>query len=321
MKPSDKKIYVAIMGFGNIGRGVAELLKTNAKTITDNSGVEVVLKYILDVRFPAESEFEPLFVTDFSVIEHDADVSVVVETIGDTKFAYNFTKLALRSGKSVVTSNKELVALHGFELFALAQENNVKYLVEASVGGGIPIIHPLRHCLAANKITEIYGILNGTCNYILTEMTNNGTDYATALKAAQALGYAEPNPDADVSGKDTFRKICVLSMLAFGKQIDPNSVRIKGIQDVNIPPKGKIKLIGRAVLKDDGDVEVSVAPQVLDDSELLANVNGVFNAVVFRCDALGDVVFYGKGAGKMPTASAVVADILECGGGAANGKC
>jgi homoserine dehydrogenase len=302
---------IAILGFGNIGSGTAELLTAGAKRHSAHAGRELSLKYIVDVKFPEESPFKPLFVSDFSLVENDPEVKIVVETIGGATFAYDFTKRALNAGKSVVTSNKELVALHGYELLSIAREKNVNYLFEASVGGGIPILRPLSQCLAANEITEVYGILNGTTNYILSKMSEQGASYEDALKEAQSLGYAEPNPSADVSGKDTCRKICILAALAFGVQVDPDKVSVTGIENVTLPASGKVKLIGRAGRLADGRISVYVAPHVINEKNLLYTVDGVFNGIVVRGDAVGDVLFYGQGAGKLPTASAVVADIID----------
>jgi len=311
MSTSDK---CAIIGFGNIGSGTAELLRSNAERIAKSAGHSIELKYILDVRFPNDSQFSDLFITDFSVIENDPDISVVIETIGGTRFAYDFTKRALLAGKSVVTSNKELVATHGHELLEIARMRNVNYLFEASVGGGIPILRPLTQCLAANDITEIYGILNGTTNYILTMMSDNGWSYEQALREAQKLGYAEPDPSADVTGKDTCRKICILADLVFGKQFDPDKISVKGIEDLSgvyVPPGSKIKLIGRAAKTDNGKIAIYVAPHVIDKSNILYTVDGVYNGIVVRGNAVGEVMFYGAGAGKMPTASAVLADVID----------
>ncbi|MDR2606561.1 MAG: homoserine dehydrogenase [Oscillospiraceae bacterium] len=304
----------AILGFGNIGAGTAELLRSNAARIAKSAGRTVELKYILDVRFPHNSEFSDLFTTDFGVIENDPEISVVIETIGGTRFAYDFTKRALLAGKSVVTSNKELVATHGHELLEIARTRNVNYLFEASVGGGIPILRPLTQCLAANEITEIFGILNGTTNYILTMMSDKGWSYEQALREAQKLGYAEADPSADVSGKDTCRKICILADLVFGKQFDPDKISVRGIEDLSgiyVPPGSKIKLVGRAARTADGRIAIYVAPHVIDKTNLLYTVDGVFNGIVVRGNAVGEVMFYGAGAGKMPTASAVVADVID----------
>ncbi|MDR2530930.1 MAG: homoserine dehydrogenase, partial [Oscillospiraceae bacterium] len=251
---------------------------------------------------------------DFAAIESDPEVKVVVETIGGVTHAYDYTKRALLAGKSVVTSNKELVAEHGHELLTIARDKNVNYLFEASVGGGIPVLRPLNQCLAANEITEIYGILNGTTNYILTRMSDDGITYEEALKQAIELGYAERDPSADISGKDTCRKICILAALAFGKQIDPHKVSVRGIDDlagVDCPAGSKIKLVGRAGRTKDGGIAVYVAPHVVGKGNLLYNIDGVFNGIVIKGDAVGEVLFYGQGAGKMPTASAVVADVID----------
>ncbi|MDR0818629.1 MAG: homoserine dehydrogenase [Oscillospiraceae bacterium] len=311
---SADKCALAILGFGNIGSGTAELMRSGRERINSNAGREVTLKYILDVKFPEDSAFKEYFTNDFSVIENDSDVKVVVETIGGCGVAYDFTKRALNAGKNVVTSNKELVAEHGHELLTIAKERNVNYLFEASVGGGIPIIRTLIQCLAANEITEVYGILNGTTNYILTKMSDDGVSYENALKEAQELGYAERDPSADVSGKDTCRKICILAALAFGKQFDPGKVSVRGIENMDgltVPPGSKIKLIGRAGKTADGGISIYVAPHVIDKRNLLYTVDGVFNGIVVKGDAVGEVLFYGQGAGKMPTASAVVADVID----------
>ncbi|MDR2360370.1 MAG: homoserine dehydrogenase [Oscillospiraceae bacterium] len=310
---SVEKCGAAILGFGNIGSGAAELLKTNKARITQSAGREVVLKYILDVKFPENSEFKHLFVSDFALIENDPAVTVVIETIGGIRFAYDFTKRALSAGKSVVTSNKELVAMYGHELLTIAKANNVNYLFEASVGGGIPILRPLSQCLAANEITEIYGILNGTTNYILTKMSE-GQSYEQALKTAQELGYAEADPAADVSGKDTCRKICILADLAFGKHINPNEVSVIGIENVKnaLTAEGKVKLIGRAKKLGGDRIMIRVAPEVIAADHMLSCVENANNGIVVKGDAVGEVLFYGQGAGKMPTASAIVADVIDC---------
>jgi len=313
-------IHIAILGFGVVGGGVATLLSRNADTIALSAASEVRLKYILDIRDFPDSPFSDKMVRDFSVIEADPDVQVVVETIGGVGAAYNFTKRALLAGKSVVTSNKELVATHGYELLSIAREQNVNYLFEASVGGGIPIIRPLTQCLAANEISEIYGILNGTTNYMLSQMAAKELSFETALKEAQALGYAEPDPSADLQGDDAARKICVLASLGFGEQIYPDQVSTEGIGKVSLADMRyaksagwKIKLISRALRLDDGKIVAYVAPHLVrTETSLLANVENVFNGIVVRGNALGDVMFYGAGAGELPTASAVVADVIDC---------
>ncbi len=309
---------IAILGFGVVGSGVAEVLKRNGAHIGEKVHAPVELKYILDVRDFPDSPFSSYVVHDFSIIESDPSVDVVVETIGGAGVAREFTQRALRAGKSVVTSNKELVAKHGYELMRLAQEQGVSYLYEASVGGGIPIIRPLKQCLAANEITEISGILNGTTNYILTRMIRSGLSFQDALKEAQAKGYAEADPTADVAGHDACRKICILASLAFGRHVSPEQVPTEGISNVSLADVAyadccgrKIKLLGRALKGGDGKVRAFVAPHLVDGEDPLAGVEDVFNAIAVKGDAIGDVMFYGRGAGKLPTASAVVADVME----------
>ncbi len=311
-------VNVAILGFGVVGSGVAEVLSTNSEQITRNAAQEINLKYILDVRDFPDSQFADCFVKDFAIIEKDPSVQIVVETIGGVSVAYEFTKRAILAGKDVVTSNKELVARHGFELLELAREKNINYLFEASVGGGIPIIRPISQCLAANEINELYGILNGTTNYILTQMIQNGMSFEDALKEAQQKGYAEANPSADVNGTDACRKICILASLSFGRHVYPESVPTEGITGVTLTDVGfarsagcKIKLLGRAIRLDDGKAACYVAPHLINEANLLANVENVYNGIVVRGNAIGEVMFYGAGAGKLPTASAVVADIID----------
>lgn len=311
-------VNVAILGFGVVGSGVAELLDKNAVQIAQRTGQEIVLKYILDVRDFPDSPFREKFVKDFSIIENDPSVGVVVETIGGVTVARDFTARALRAGKSVVSSNKELVAEHGCELLALAKENKASYLFEASVGGGIPILRPLSQCLSANELSEICGILNGTTNYILTRMIRAGCSFEAALKEAQDNGYAERDPSADIDGHDACRKICILASIAFGRHIMPRQVPTEGITKITLADVAyadscgrKIKLLGRAIRRADGKVCAYVAPHLLDGSNPLAGVEDVFNAITVKGDAIGDVMFYGRGAGKMPTASAVVADVMD----------
>lgn len=311
-------INVAILGFGVVGSGVAEVLEKNAAHINQKVDNLVHLKYILDVRDFPESPFGERVIHDFSVIEQDPELNVVVETIGGTKAAKEFTERALRAGKHVVTSNKELVAEYGYDLLELARENRVNYLFEASVGGGIPIIRPLNQCLAANEIEEICGILNGTTNYILTRMIKGGLSFETALKEAQQNGYAEQNPDADIEGFDACRKICILASLAYGRHIYPRQVLTEGISHVALADVAyaeafgkKIKLLGRAIRQPDGRICAYVAPHLIDGENPLAGVEDVFNAITVKGDAIGDVMFYGRGAGKLPTASAVVADVMD----------
>ena len=311
-------VNVAILGFGVVGSGVAEVLATNGPHIDQKVDDLIRLKYILHVRDFPDSPFAGKVVHDFSVIENDPEVSIVVETIGGAKAALDFTRRALRAGKSVVTSNKELVAEHGCELLKLAAEKGVSYLFEASVGGGIPILRPLNQCLAANEIEEITGILNGTTNYILTRMIRGGLSFDAALKEAQANGYAEQDPTADIEGHDACRKICILASLAFGRHIYPRQVPAEGITGVTLSDVAwaeacgkKLKLLGRAIRQADGRVCAYVSPHLVDVENPLAGVEDVFNAIAVKGNAIGDVMFYGRGAGKLPTASAVVADVID----------
>lgn len=311
-------VNVAILGFGVVGSGVAEVLDTNERHIEGKVDDLIRLKYILDVRDFPDSPFAGKVVHDFSVIEQDPEVSIVVETIGGAKAALDFTRRALQAGKSVITSNKELVAEHGCELLRLAQEKGVSYLFEASVGGGIPIIRPLNQCLAANEIEEITGILNGTTNYILTRMIRAGLSFDEALREAQANGYAEQDPTADIEGHDACRKICILAALAFGQHVYPDQVPTQGIRGVTLADVAyadscgyKIKLLGRAIREREGKLCAFVAPHLVPASNPLSGVEDVFNAISVTGNAIGDVMFYGRGAGKLPTASAVVADVID----------
>ncbi len=310
-------INVAVMGFGTVGSGVVEVLMGHENAITQKVSDQVKVKYILDIKDLPEHLSDKL-VRDFSVIENDPEVDIVVETMGGVGAALDFTRRALMAGKSVVTSNKEVVAAHGYELTQLAKEKGVCYLFEASVGGGIPIIRPLSQCLAANDILELRGILNGTTNYILTRMIRAGLSFEDALAEAQQKGYAERDPSADILGHDACRKICILSAIAFGRHIYPDQIPAEGITkialaDVDYAASAgkKIKLLGRAIRQDDGKVCAYVEPHLVDDSNPLSGVEDVFNAIAVRGDAVGDVMFYGRGAGKLPTASAVAADVLD----------
>ena len=312
-------MYVAVMGFGTVGSGVAELLDKNHDSIVKKSMQDSLeLKYILDIREFPDSPYKDKIIKDFNIILEDPEVEIVVETMGGVTFAYDFVKKLLLAGKSVVTSNKELVAQYGYELLTIAEEKNVNFLFEASVGGGIPIIRPMTQCLAANEIDGIAGILNGTTNYILTKMITENQSFEDALKKAQELGYAEKDPTADVDGHDACRKICILSALAFGKHVYPASVHTEGIRNITLSDVayaaswgGVIKLIASAKKLDNGQINVTVGPSFVARHSQLAGVDDVFNAVLVRGDATGDVVFYGKGAGKFPTASAVVADVID----------
>ena len=311
-------VNVAILGFGTVGSGVAEVLTGHEDSIESKADGLIRLKYILDVRDFPDSPFADRFVKDFSVIENDPEVDIVVETIGGAAIALDFTRRALEAGKSVVTSNKELVASHGKELLAIAKEKNVNYLFEASVGGGIPVLRPLFQCLAGNRIEEVVGILNGTTNYILTRMVRGGVSFEDALKEAQAKGYAEQNPAADVEGLDAGRKICILSDLAWGKEVLPERIHTQGIsgldlQDVAIADKAgyRVKLLGRALRLADGRQAAYVAPHLVPQDCPVAPVDDVFNAIMIRGNAVGDVMFYGRGAGDLPTASAVMGDVMD----------
>lgn len=312
-------VNVAILGYGVVGSGVGEIFYKNGQHISERVANEVNLKYILDLREFPDSPFADRVVHDFSIIENDPEVQIVVETMGGVPFPLDCTRRALKAGKSVVTSNKELVASHGYELLNLAKENGCSYLFEASVGGGIPILRPMTSCLAANELQEIVGILNGTTNYILTRMIRAGLSFDDALAEAQANGYAERDPSADILGWDACRKICILSSLGFGRHIYPKQVPTEGItgitlSDVAYARSGgyKIKLLGRSVRRDsDGKVCAFVAPHLVAEDSPLANVEDVFNAIQVTGDSIGDVMFYGRGAGKLPTASAVVADVMD----------
>lgn len=310
-------IQIAILGLGTVGTGVAKVVAENARQIERKLGEPLQVKTIL-VRHFKDGPYRQLMTDDFKKIEEDDDIRVVVETIGGVEAAYEYTRRALEAGKHVVTANKQLVAEKGCELLALARRKNVSYLFEASVGGGIPILHPLTQCMAANRIDEVYGILNGTTNYILTRMVRTGAFFSDALREAQAKGYAEADPTADVEGIDAGRKICILADLAFGHQVDPDTVPMEGItklslRDVKIAQRAgyRIKLLGRAVRLPGGGRTAYVAPHLIPEEHPLANVEDVFNAVVVKGNATGEVMFYGKGAGEMPTASACVADVME----------
>ncbi len=312
-------ISVAIMGHGTVGSGVAEILTTHKQKLFKAVGEELYVKHILDLREFPDSPLADRFTKNFEDIVNDIEVRVVVEVMGGTNPAYDFVKRCLQAGKSVVTSNKELVAKHGAELLAVAKENNANFLFEASVGGGIPIIRPLSQCLVANEVDEIAGILNGTTNFIFGKMINDNMDFSDALKLAQDLGYAERNPEADIEGHDACRKICILSSLAFGKHIYPDNVYTKGISEITLDDvkyadslNYVIKLIGDVKKTEDGKLDILVAPMLLSKDCILSDINDVFNGILVKGDCTGDVMFYGKGAGKLPTASAVVADVVDC---------
>jgi len=308
---------VAILGFGVVGSGVAEVLHANAASIAARAPQPVSLQYVLDIRDFPDAPGAPAFVKDIHVILNDPEVDVVVETIGGTGAALDYTRRALDAGKSVVTSNKEAVAEHGAELQALAQRRGVNYLFEASVGGGIPIIRPLRQCLTANRLTSVCGILNGTTNYMLSHMAHQGLSFDQALTQAQAMGYAERDPSADVDGTDAARKLAILATLAFGKTVTPGAIPTSGIRGVSGADIAAahaagyaVKLLGRAECQD-GKTFALVAPHFVPRHSVLYPVDGVYNAIAVRGDAIGEVMFYGQGAGKLPTASAVVADIID----------
>ena len=319
-------INVAILGFGVVGSGTAEVLTMNKESIEKKVGDSVNIKYILDLREFPDSPFADKIVHDYNVILSDPEVSVVAEVMGGSHPAFEFSKQALEAGKSVVTSNKEVVANFGRELLACAAEHGVRYLFEASVGGGIPVLSPIMKDLSANKITKIAGILNGTTNYILTQMLFFGKSFDTALKEAQAKGYAEANPSADVDGIDACRKICILAALAFGKVVDTKEIITEGItkirsEDVAFASEAgyAIKLIGYTE-KIDGKIAIMVSPRLIERENMLANINDVFNGVSVAGNAVNEVMFYGPGAGKLPTASAVAADMIDIMANRAN-KC
>ena len=317
---------IAIMGHGVVGSGVAEVIMQNHENISARAGQDLEIKYILDLRDFDNLSYSDKFIKDFNLIANDDEISIVAEVMGGIEPAYTYVKTCLLNGKSVVTSNKELVAAKGAELLQIARDKGVNFFFEASVGGGIPIIRPMHSCLAANKITEIAGILNGTTNFILTKMIREKMDFSAALKMAQELGYAERNPDADVLGHDACRKICILASLAFGRHIYPDSVYTQGITEItlnDVETAGKlgyvIKLIGRAK-EEDGRVSIMVSPALVSKDSQLSSIDDVFNGILVRGNAIGDVVFYGRGAGKLPTASAVVADIIDAAKATANDR-
>ena len=312
---------VAVMGYGTVGSGVCEVIETHQDTLAKRTGGKALeLARILDLReFPGDKH-EALFTKDFNDILNDPEIQIVAETMGGVNPAFDFTMKLLASGKSVVTSNKELVATHGYELLQLAREHGVSYLFEASVGGGIPILRPLNACLAANEVDQVTGILNGTTNFILTKMSREGMCFSQALQMAQQLGYAEADPTADVQGLDACRKSCILASLAFGRQLYPQLVHCQGIteltpEDVEYARNwgGVIKLIARAHRDPDTQqLSALVAPMFVPHDSQLSTVDDVFNGILVDGDATGQVLFYGKGAGKLPTASAVISDVIDC---------
>ena len=312
-------VSIAVMGHGVVGSGVVEILLTHKQKLFSHLGEEIYVKKVLDLREFPDSPIADRFTKSFDDIINDLEIRVVVEVMGGINPAYDYVKRSLKAGKSVVTSNKELVAAHGAELLELARQENVNFLFEASVGGGIPIIRPMNQCLVANNVDEIAGILNGTTNFILTKMIEDGMQFDDALKLAQDLGFAERNPAADIEGHDACRKICILASLAFGKHVYPDAVHTEGItnitlEDVKFAEKFGcvIKLISRVKKLDNSKIDIITAPMLVPNKSQLANIDYEFNGIMVRGDCTGDVVFYGKGAGKLPTASAVCADIVDC---------
>ena len=308
---------IALLGIGTVGGGVAELLCSNAAQIAAGAGEKLELKYIMCSRAHPDNPFADKIVYDFSVIENDEEISVVAECIGGVGAAYEYVKRALLAGKNVVSSNKELIAERGMELLAIAAQKNVRLLFEASVGGGIPIIRPLTQCLAANRVDEIYGILNGTTNYILTQMFQCEQSFDTALREAQRLGYAESNPTADIEGLDAGRKICILADICFGRNVPPEKIRIRGITGITAADAvlaGRlgftVKLLGRAK-RMENRLTVYVSPHMIGEDKLLSGISGVMNGICVKGNAVGECLFYGAGAGRLPTASAVVADLID----------
>lgn len=311
-------IKVAVLGYGNIGSGVVQVLLKNKETIAKKAGDEIVPACVLDLRdFPGDV-MEDKVVKDINLITQNPEISIVVETMGGTKPAYAFVKACLEAGKHVATSNKELVAAHGPELLEIAKAHHVSFLFEASVGGGIPIIRPLVSSITSDAVTEITGILNGTTNYMLTKMSEDGLDYDAVLEDAQERGYAERNPAADVEGHDARRKIAILSSLAFGRYVDYEDVYTEGITKITSADfayakvlGSRIKLFGTSKKKDDGSISTMVCPVMITNEHPLFAVNDVMNAILVRGESMGDLMFYGAGAGKLPTASAVVADVVN----------
>jgi homoserine dehydrogenase len=309
---------LAILGYGTVGSGVYEAIQTNQKSIGKRAAAPVEVKKIFDIRDFKGTPIEGLITHDFDEIINDDEIKIVVEVLGGVEPAYTFAKKALSSGKNFVTSNKELVAKHGAELLALAKANSRSFLFGASVGGGIPIIRPMNTCLTADEITEITGILNGTTNYILTQMATEHKPFESALKEAQEKGYAEKDPTADIEGHDTCRKIAILLSLALGKQVDFEDIYTEGISKITMTDmayaeklNASIKLLATAKISDQ-NVFARVCPVIIPNSHPLSTVNDVFNAIFVRGNIIDEVMFYGKGAGKLPTSSAVVADVVDC---------
>nr|WP_296482494.1 homoserine dehydrogenase [uncultured Acetatifactor sp.] len=312
-------INIAVLGYGVVGSGVVEVIGRNHEEVRKKAGDEVRVKYILDLRdFPGDP-YEDCIIHDFDIILNDPEVSIVCEVMGGTGAAYQFTRQLLEAGKNVCTSNKELVAKHGAEFLELAVARHCNYMFEASVGGGIPIIRSVNTALTAEKIEAVTAILNGTTNYILTKMGSEGTEYEEALKQAQELGYAERNPEADVEGYDACRKLAILSSLITGRNVDAGEIYTEGITGITGADFEYARLEGMVIkqlaigkMQEDGSVLAMVAPFMLSAGYPLAAVNDVFNAVLVTGNMLGDVIFYGRGAGKLPTASAVAADVIDC---------
>lgn len=310
-------IKIAVLGYGTVGSGVVEVIQTNRDLLNQRISDSLEIKYILDLKGFPGSPVEKLIVHDFEQIVNDEEVKVAVEVMGGVEPAYTFVKRCLLAGKSVVTSNKALVAKHGAELLAIAKEKQVHFLFEASVGGGIPIIRPLNTSLSADEIEEITGILNGTTNYMLSKMYYEDADYETVLREAQEMGYAEKDPSADVEGQDSCRKIAILSSLISGKQVDFEDIYTEGITEITLQDMKYAKAMGMKIkllasCKRDGEkLGAMVAPCLLGKNHPLYNVEDVFNAIFIKGNMLGDAMFYGSGAGKLPTASAVVADVVE----------
>lgn len=309
---------IAVLGFGVVGSGTVELFYKNKNKIVEKAGTDLDIKYILDIRDFPGSPFESKFTKDISDILNDDEVTLVAEVMGGVNPAFDFVKSCLERGKSVVSSNKELVAKKGAELLRTAKEHNCNFLFEASTGGAIPIIRPLHQCLAANDITAVAGILNGTTNFILTKMINENMPFEEALSTAQKLGYAEKDPTADVEGHDACRKICILSSLVFGKHVYPDRVHCEGISSITAEDAkyaeswgGAVKLIGSVKKTADGKILPIVRPAFVCGANQLSNVNDVFNGIMVYGDAIDQVMFYGRGAGKFPTASAIVADLID----------
>ncbi len=309
---------IAVLGYGTVGSGVVEVLTTNSESIKKRAGEEIEVKYVLDLRdFPGDPIQEKV-VHDIDIIINDSEIDVVVEVMGGIEPAFTFAKKALAAGKSVCTSNKALVAAHGPELLEIAKANSLNFMFEASVGGGIPIIRPLNQSLTADEITQITGILNGTTNYILTKMSREGCSYGETLKEAQDMGYAERNPEADVEGFDACRKIAILTSLAFGATVNFEEITTEGITNITDADFKYADKLGRVIklfassTKKDGKVYAITAPFMIDSTHPLYNVNDVLNGIYIKGNVIGDVMFFGAGAGKLPTASAVVADVVDC---------